>query len=135
MTKETAMAESGAVDGLGGDDRRASTAGTGDRSALSLTAAVDAIGELLARIDLDLAVDVAKVPRNRVSGHERLLSDFPVRHAVCGELRHPQFCRSERLNARDRRSTRSSPSRHQLLTYLRLESRRAAAVREVQRDS
>ena len=91
--------------------------------------------ELLARFDLDLAVDVAEVPRNRVSRHERLLRYLTVGHAVRGELRHPEFCGRERLNAGDRGSTGSSPGRRQLLTQLRLKARRTAAICEVETRS
>src|SRR3954452_16383089 len=74
-------------------------------------------GEVVARGDLELAVDVAQVPLDRLDRDELALRDLPVGQSLGGERRHAVLARGERLAAREQTpvASRTSARRHELL--------------------
>ena len=88
-----------------------------------------ASADLLARLDLEFAVDVAQMPGDRVARHENQLSDLTVRKAFCPQLRHPELGRGQRLNAGDRGPAGPPTGRRQLVAKLGFDAGCATSMR------
>src|SRR3954452_15640280 len=89
----------------------------GHPQGFALGSDAERFGELLARGDVELSVDVAQVPLDGLYRHELALRDLPVGEAVGGERRDPVLARRNRFAPREhaRVAARARARRDELL--------------------